>query len=133
MRPASLWIPFDRLLPPTDAMVEVEGDGLGLRRRMRFPCPFYEKMRRQYPDKTFRYRMSSRAEPGDEVLFKYVHLNGDLKGVTEGVITRRDGGYVYCAVEIVKKATVVVFEREVYDSEITVKSDEEFMLLHGEL
>lgn len=133
MRPQSLWIPFDRLMPDPDDMVEVERDGTGLRRRMRVPCPAYDDMVRLHPDKTFRYRLQNTARPGDEVLFKYVHLNGDLKGVKDGVVTRRDGGYVYVAIEIIKDETVTIIEREVYDNEITLKRDEAFMLEHGSL
>ena len=135
MKSQNLWIPFSRLFPlPTD-LVEIERDGRGERRRMRIPCPAFDEMTRNYPDALhlFRYRLQNTPQPGDEVRFKYVHRTGGLKDVEGGVVTRRDGAYVYVAAEMVRDAKVTIFERECYDSELVLIRDEAFMLLHGEL
>lgn len=129
------WITFDKLYPMPNEMVEIERDGQGRRCNMRIPCRAFTEMTSIHadPDRLFRYRLNNRPKVGDEVLLKYIHSLGPFANVSEGVICRINGGYIYLLVEIRRGAEVKIREMEVYDNEIIVKADRDFMELHGTL
>jgi hypothetical protein len=112
-------------------VVEVE-DRHGSLQRMRVPCPAFNKMVRGHSLDLFRYRLANLPEAGDEVRFRYVAPSGPLKGIRSGMVTRRNGGYIYVLVNQTRGDTLDFFEREVYDNEIIGMADEAFMLEHGE-